>query len=173
MKRKKRIVIIIILIVTITCTAVFTPWGILRAWLAPLPNTVQEQVDNAINLGLDGVIVYVAQSDKEPAFYAAGWYNRENQIPADPHALFKIASISKLYIAVATVKLVNDQRLSLDSTLAELLPELDGRIEYADRITLRMMLQHRSGIPDWIDDPEFPWDKICYECRRRFRICFG
>src|SRR5690606_14815256 len=39
------------------------------------------------------------------------------------------------------------------------LPELIGRIENADQITLKMLLQHRSGIPDWIEDPEFPWDK--------------
>ena len=173
MKRKKRIITIVILLVTIICTAVFTPWDILRAWITPTPNTVQEQVDNAINLGLDGIIVYISQSTKEPAFYSAGWYNRENQIPADPHALFKIASISKLYIAVAAVKLVNNQRLSLDGTLAEFLPELDGRIEYADHITLRMLLQHRSGIPDWIDDPEFPWDRSVTDGRRSFWVCFG
>lgn len=157
MKQKKRIIRAIILAVTITCTVLFVPWNILRAWITPTPNTVQEQVDHALNLGLDGIIVYVSQSAKEPAFYSAGWYNREYQIPADPHALFKIASISKLYIAAAAAKLVNNQSLSLDSTLAELLPELAGRIEYSDRITLKMLLQHRSGIPDWIKDPEFPW----------------
>ena len=78
---------------------------------------------------------------------------------ADPHALFKIASISKLYVAAATSKIISSQSLSLDDTLAELLPELVGRIENANQITLRMLLQHRSGIPDWIEDPEFPWDK--------------
>jgi CubicO group peptidase (beta-lactamase class C family) len=78
-------------------------------------------------------------------------------VPADPHALFKIASISKLYIAVATSKLVNNKSLSLDDTLANYLPGLVGRIEYADQITLRMMLQHRSGIPDFIDQDEFDW----------------
>ena len=159
MKRKKRVITVTILAVTIISTAVFTPWGILKAWITPAPNTVQEQVDNAIEFGLDGIIVYVSQKAKEPSFYSAGWYNRENQVPADPHALFKIASISKLYLAVATVKLVNSQNLSLDSTLSELLPEFAGRIEYADRITLRMLLQHRSGIPDWIKAPEFPWDE--------------
>jgi D-alanyl-D-alanine carboxypeptidase len=40
------------------------------------------------------------------------------------------------------------------------LPELAGRIENADRITLRMMLQHRSGIPNFIDDPKFPWANL-------------
>jgi CubicO group peptidase (beta-lactamase class C family) len=125
--------------------------------IEPLPDTVQEQVNDAIHFGLDGIIVYVDQSGKPPAYYSAGWNNRENNVPADPHTLFKIASISKLYVAAATAKLVNSQRLSLDDTLADLLPELKGRIEYADQITLRMLLQHRSGIPDWIDDPEFPW----------------
>ena len=92
-------------------------------------------------------------------FFAAGWQDRDSKTPMDPKALFKIASISKLYIAVAAVKLVDSQVLSLDSTLTELLPELDGRIENADSITLRMLLQHRSGIPDWIEDPDFPWDE--------------
>ena len=143
--------------IAIICTSVFTPWGIVRTVIEPLPDTVQEQVNDAVDHGLDGIIVYVDQSGKAPAFYSAGWNSRENKVPADPHVLFKIASISKLYVAAATAKLVNDKRLSLDSTLAEYLPELKGRIEYADQITLRMLLQHRSGIPDWIDDTEFPW----------------
>lgn len=159
MKRNKRIITAIILIVTIICTFVFVPWDIVKVLITPLPNTVQEQVNDAANYGLDGIIVYVGQSTKEPAFYSAGWNDKENQIPMEPHALFKIASISKLYIAVATVKLINNQSLLLDSTLSELLPELADRIEYANKITLRMLLQHRSGIPDWIDDSEFPWTK--------------
>jgi D-alanyl-D-alanine carboxypeptidase len=87
---------------------------------------------------LDGIIVYVDEAGEPPAFYTAGWKDRENQIPADPQSLFKIASINKLYVAVATTKLVNDQRLSLDDTLADHFPELVGRIEYAETITLRI-----------------------------------
>ena len=146
-------------IVGIICIVVFPPWDGIWAWLAPLPDTVQEQVDGAIDHGLDGIIVYVDQSGKAPALYAAGWKNRATQVPADPQALFKIASISKLYIATAAAKLVNDQSLSLDDTLADHLPELVGRIEYADQITLRMMLQHRSGIPNVTDQDEFDWSK--------------
>jgi CubicO group peptidase (beta-lactamase class C family) len=131
----------------------------LWAWLAPLPNTIQEQLDDALGYNLDGIIVYVDKSDKPPEFYAVGWKDRGNKVPADPQALFKIASISKLYIAAATAKMISSQSLSLDDTLAELLPELAGRIENANQITLRMLLQHRSGIPDWIEDPQFPWDK--------------
>ncbi|WP_372755849.1 serine hydrolase domain-containing protein [Labilibaculum sp.] len=133
----------------------FVPWILVWAWLLPLPNTVQEQVNEALGHGFDGMIVYVDEAGKEPAFYADGWHNRETKIPANPKALFKIASISKLYDAVAIAKLVNAKRLSLDKTLADYFPELVGRIENAERITLRMMVQHRSGIPNLTNTPNF------------------
>src|SRR5690606_7276333 len=149
----------VILFVALICSWVFVPWPMVRAWLAPLPDTIQEQLGDALEYDLDGIIVYVDQSGVPPAFYATGWKDRETRVPADAKALFKIASISKLYIAAATAKIVNSKALALDDTLAKLLPELSGRIENADRITLRMLLQHRSGIPDWIKDPKFRWDK--------------
>ncbi len=145
---------IILLVGTIT-SLFFVPWILVKAWIMPLPDTVQEQVDEAIGYGFDGMIVYVDQGGKEPAFYAAGWKDREKKIPSDPHSLFKIASISKLYVAVAVAKLVNDERLSLDKSLADYLPELAGRIENADKITLRMMVKHRSGIPNFTDTPGY------------------
>lgn len=127
------------------------------AWILPLPDTVQEQVNEAVDLGFDGIIVYVDETGKPPEIYTAGWHDRKNQLPADPHALFKIGSISKLYVAVAVAKLVSKERLSLDKTLAEYFPELLGRIENAEKITLRSMVEHRSGIPDLTDIPNF-WE---------------
>ncbi|MGI9293111.1 MAG: serine hydrolase domain-containing protein [Pseudomonadales bacterium] len=156
-KRTVRILRIVMSIVAIICIVVFPPWDVIWAWLAPLPDTVQQQVDDAIDHGLDGIIVYVDQPGKTPAFYSAGWKNKVTQVPADPHALFKIASISKLYIAASTGKLVNNQSLALEDTLVDHLPELSGRIEHADQITLRMLLQHRSGIPNFTDHDEFDW----------------
>lgn len=160
MQKSKRIVQIlriIMPIVGIICIVIFPPWDGIWASIAPLPDTVQEQVDDAIGYGLDGIIVYVDEADQPPAFYSAGWKNKVTQMPADPQALFKIGSISKLYIATAVAKLVNNGSLSLDETLADYLPELAGRIEYADQITLRMMVQHRSGIPNFTDQDEFDW----------------
>ena len=129
----------------------FVPWILVKAWILPLPDTIQEQVNEAIGHGFDGMIVYVDEAGKPPAFYTGGWKDRENKIPTDPKALFKIASISKLYVAVSITKLVKDKRLSLDETLADYFPELVGRIENAEKITLRLMVQHRSGIPNYTD----------------------
>ena len=155
-KQTKRILRIVFIIASIT-SLFFVPWILVKAWILPLPDTVQEQVNEAIGHGFDGMIVYVDEAGKPPEFYTAGWKNRENKIPADPHSLFKIASISKLYVAVAVAKLVNDKRLFLDKTLADYFPELVGRIENADKITLRLMVQHRSGIPNFTDHPGF-WE---------------
>ncbi|MEQ9375542.1 MAG: serine hydrolase domain-containing protein [Imperialibacter sp.] len=134
------------------------------------PGTIQEEVDKAIDRGFDGIVVYVNQSGIS-SFYSAGWKNRENQVPADPHVLFKIASISKLYIAAATTKLIADQSLSLDHTLTKLLPDLAEGIEYSDQITLRMLLQHRSGIPDFID--AYPWDNPFKDNSETYTLVMG
>ncbi len=135
----------------------FVPWILVKAWILPLPDSVQGQVDEAIGHGFDGMIVYVDQAGKPPAFYSGGWKDRDNKIPADPKSLFKIASISKLYTAVSVTKMVKENRLSLNKTLADYLPELVGRIENAEEITLKMMVQHRSGIPNYTDNPAY-WE---------------
>ena len=155
-KKAKWIVRALLLVGTIV-SLFFVPWILVKAWIIPLPDTVQEQVDEAIGNGFDGMIVYVDQAGKPPEHYTGGWKDRENKIPADPKSLFKIASISKLYSAVAATKLVKEKRLSFDKTLAAYLPELKGRIENAEEITLRMMIQHRSGIPNFTDNPDY-WE---------------
>jgi CubicO group peptidase (beta-lactamase class C family) len=154
MLKKKQVFRILLLSATVI-SLFFVPWVLVKAWIMPLPLSVQAQVDEAIGHGLDGMIVYVDKAGQSPEFYAAGWHDRKNKIPANPHALFKIASISKLYDAVVITKLIKAKRLSLDGTLADYFPELVGRIEYADKITLGLMVQHRSGIPNLTESPGF------------------
>lgn len=155
--KKSKWIVRILLFVATAISMLFVPWVLVKAWILPLPNTVQEQVDEAIRHGFDGMIVYVDEAGKPPTFYTGGWKDRENKIPADPNSLFKIASISKLYTAVVITKMVKEKRLYLDETLANYLPELKDRIENAEKITLRMMIQHRSGIPNFTDNPAY-WE---------------
>ncbi|NVK33010.1 MAG: serine hydrolase, partial [Rhodobacteraceae bacterium] len=112
-KRGKQIFRIVLLLGTVI-SLYFVPWLLVKAWILPLPDTVQGQLEQAIDHGFDGMIVYIDQAGQPPEYYAAGWHNRDLKIPAKPDALFKIASISKLYDAVAVTKLVSDGRLSLD-----------------------------------------------------------
>jgi D-alanyl-D-alanine carboxypeptidase len=149
-KQSKQVIRVLLFLGTII-SLYFVPWPIVTAWIKPLPGTVQEQVDQAADYGFDGIIVCVNKKGNQSEFYTSGYKNRENKIPADPDALFKIASVGKLYNAVAVAKLVRDGKLSLDKSLSDYLPELNDRIEYADKITLRMLVQHRSGIPNFTD----------------------
>ena len=98
-----RILRIIMPLVGLIFIVVFAPWDGIWAWITPLPDTVQEQVDDAIGYGLDGIIVYVDEAGQPPAFYTAGWKDRDNQIPADPQSFFKIGSISKLYGCISGI----------------------------------------------------------------------
>ena len=146
-------------IVTVASLYLFSPWEFGLYYLKPLPHTIDQELANAVDARLDGIIVYVDQKGKAPELYADGFHNKKDNIKAYPDALFKIASIAKLYDASAVTKLVSSGQLSLDKTLAYYMPELITRIQYAEEITLRMMIQHRSGIPNFTDDKDFRWDK--------------
>ena len=150
-KKQKTWLIRIVLLLGTIISLSFVPWPIVKAWITPLPETVQQQVDKAGIYGFDGIIVYVDVAGRPAKLYSAGYKNRENKMPADPHALFKIASVGKLYNALAIAKLVRNKEISLNKSLADYLPQLKGRIENAEQITLKMMVQHRSGIPNYTD----------------------
>lgn len=159
MKNKKLFIFRILLFLGTAISLYFVPWPIVFAWAKPLPDTIEAQLEQTLDYGFDGVIVYVDQAGKSPELYAAGWHDRAKKIPAYPEAYFKIASISKLYTAVALTKLTKEGRLSFNDKLSDYFPELVGRIEYADQITLQMMVQHRSGIPDFTDNPDYWLDE--------------
>jgi CubicO group peptidase (beta-lactamase class C family) len=72
---------------------------------------------------------------------------------ATPDLPYQIASISKQFTATALQLLENDGKLSLDDTVAKYMPEVSG----ADRITLRQLLNHTSGLQDyWPQDYTLP-----------------
>ena len=128
----------------------------------PENREAQEHVESALNYGvdngLDGIWVFVDDGSGAPQFKAAGTQDRTTLAPADVNSLFKIASISKMFIAVSGTKIVTAGYLQLDDTLAFWLPDLAARIENADRITLRHLLLHRSGVPDFDSQPGFSWN---------------
>ena len=157
-RRKKVLVGAIIITVSLAISAFFIPWEILIMRITPLRAGVQEELNHVVeNNGFDGIMVLVDQGG-DINEYTAGYNNRDEETPADTSKLFKIASIQKLYAAVAAAKLVDDGLLDLDATLVEMMPEYSDGIEYSDQITLRMMIQHRSGIPSYTDDPTYRWD---------------
>lgn len=155
MTKQTQFILRLALLIGTPISLAFVPWLLVKAWILPLPDSLQQQADQAISHGLDGIIIYVDKAGQPPQMYAAGWHDRANKIPARPDALFKIASIDKLFTAVAITQLINRQQLTAEGALAEYFPELVGRIENAEQITLKMLVQHRSGIPNYTNSPNF------------------
>ncbi len=95
----------LIAVASLASIVLFVPWTFLGSKMAPLPASISGQVDNSPALGLDGMIVYIDEQGQPPVTLTAGWHNKELRQPASGDAYFKIASISKLYLAVVAVKL--------------------------------------------------------------------
>ncbi|MEM9877325.1 MAG: serine hydrolase domain-containing protein, partial [Myxococcota bacterium] len=68
-----------------------------------------------------------------------------------PDRLVRLASITKTYTAVAILKLVSQGKLSLDDTL----DGYNDTVAHADRITMRHLLRHQSGVFNYTDDRAF------------------
>lgn len=69
-----------------------------------------------------------------------------------PGDLVRLASVSKAYNGAVALALVHRGSLSLDDTIGQLLPQLPAAWS---AITLRQLLQHTSGLPDYIKNPKF------------------
>jgi len=72
-------------------------------------------------------------------------------IKADISTGYRIGSITKMFTAVITFQLVQEKKLSLDDTLKRFFPDLPN----ADRITIRELLYHRSGLANFTSNDNF------------------
>jgi len=68
-----------------------------------------------------------------------------------PETPFAIASVTKTFTAALILRLAEQGRLTIDDPLARWLPDYPN----AARITLRMLLQHTSGLADFFQNPKF------------------
>lgn len=148
---------VLAVVVTVLSIYIFAPWQQGLYYLSPLPDSIEKQVDEAIEQGIDGIIVYVDAGNEEPKLYASGIKERSTQTPARADALFKMASIGKLYEALAVAKLSAMGKISLDKTIADYLPHVAGRIANSEKITIKMLVQHRSGLANYTDHDNFSW----------------
>lgn len=137
------------------------------------PTSIQEILDSSTRNGVDGIFVYVEQTNGVNEAFSSGIQNRETQLPADANALFKVASISKLFIAVSAAKIVVQGDISLDDTLASWLPEFADHIENAERITIRQLIQHRSGIADFDSQEGFSWQNAHTDIDQTLNFALG
>jgi CubicO group peptidase (beta-lactamase class C family) len=114
--------------------------------LALLSAWIEAQMAYAEQPGLSVGIVH----DQELVWARGfGWADMERQEPADPHTLYRIASITKLFTATALLQLRDAGRLQLDDPLQKYLPWFTLRESEHSHypVTIRHLITHTSGLP--------------------------
>ena len=109
-----------------------------------VPAKLEQYMERYTTFNDFGGAVLVLKGDKALLKKAYGLADREWGVANTVDTKFRIASIAKPFTAVAILKLVEQNKLSLDDTLEKHLPGFPG----GDRITLHMMLTHSSGLPN-------------------------
>jgi D-alanyl-D-alanine carboxypeptidase len=81
-----------------------------------------------------------------------GLANVELEVPCGPDSVYEIASVTKVFTATAVMMLVRDGLVDLDIDVHEYLPHLSSAWRGA---TIRRILRHTSGIPNYTDVPAY------------------
>ena len=133
---------------------------------AELDRRLQDVLDNFVSK--PDVVNYIALVDGGQSRWkwsgAAGLANPETNETMTIQHQFRIASVTKTFTAVVVLQLIEEGRFSLDTKLASLFKNgLPGgyavndlhsvKEKLGDKITIRQLLSHTSGLPDYFEEP--------------------
>ncbi len=105
-----------------------------------------------------GLVVLIARKGEILYHKAFGLADVANKRPLTTNSSFRIGSITKQFTAVAILMLVKEGKLSLDDKLAKFYPGVAN----ADKISIRQMLNHTSGIRSYTETAEFLENAVAY-----------
>jgi D-alanyl-D-alanine carboxypeptidase len=121
-----------------------------------LGTNLQHVLDSAVatpKTGYPGAVLYVSRPKVGTWSGAAGEANVHPATPMRPDDTFRAGSIMKPFISTVVLQLVEEGKFGLDDRLPTVLPrDVVARIADADRITVRMLLNHTSGVPECCGD---------------------
>jgi D-alanyl-D-alanine carboxypeptidase len=105
-------------------------------------------LDDVVAAGAPGALL-VTRMNGSAETEARGLARLQPATPMRPNARFRIGSITKTFVAALVLKLAEDGKLELDDTVERWLPRA---IAGGRRITIRQLLSHTSGLPDYVED---------------------
>ncbi len=119
-------------------------WGSLDQKTA---QSLQIVLDDEVNrLKVPGLQAFVRSSDGKTWLGASGTVDLARRQPLQRDQVLRVGSVTKTFTAVLILQLVEEGKLSLDDRLERWFPEFPN----ARQITIRTLLNHRSGIPEYI-----------------------
>ena len=106
--------------------------------------------------GIPGISIAIYSEQEGWWAGAAGYARLEDKTPMDICHLHYTQSISKSYMAVVIMKLQELGKIKYDEPMTTYLPTRYSKyVKDPSRVTVRMLLNHTSGIPDYAVDPKF------------------
>ncbi|WP_443041803.1 serine hydrolase domain-containing protein [Streptomyces sp. B21-097] len=142
-----------VLVIAIASSAVLVPVAAGAATGPAKDRTLQEQIDRFVSEpgGPPGIIA-VLRDGKRTRVLRAGVADLATGRRPQATDHMRIASTAKAFSGAVALSLVDRGALSLDDTLRRRLPKLPRAW---GQVTLRQLLNHTSGLPDYSRDPEF------------------
>jgi D-alanyl-D-alanine carboxypeptidase len=136
-------------VIAIVCAAVLTaPLGNSADGQASHGARIQRAMNALVGAGAPGVIVLFHDGDQVIRL-AAGYGELATRTPIRITDRFRIASLTKTFVSVVVLQLVGEGKLSLNDAVHSRLP---GLVPNGRNITIRQLLNHTSGLFDYIED---------------------
>ncbi|MEJ3745616.1 serine hydrolase domain-containing protein [Actinomycetes bacterium KLBMP 9797] len=111
----------------------------------PSRSTFVRQVGEVLAAGVPGVNIET-RDERGTQSIVAGVGDLRTHEPPRPSGQFRIGSVTKSFTATLVLSLAADERIHLDAPIDRYLP---GVLPYSEPITVRQLLQHRSGLFDY------------------------
>jgi CubicO group peptidase (beta-lactamase class C family) len=102
--------------------------------------------------GVPGLSIALVRHGEVAEITAAGTRNTSTGAPVETKTIFDAASLSKPMFAYAVLQLVDAGVISLDTSLAKYMPDYVSNDPRAADITVRNVLSHTTGLPNWRSD---------------------
>jgi len=99
-------------------------------------NLVEKGFNGGILVAKKGQVIFEAYH---------GFFNLQKRDSLTAHSAFHLASVSKTFTAMATLKLAETGKLNLDDDVKKFFPGFPY-----DNVTVKLLLSHRSGLPNYI-----------------------
>jgi D-alanyl-D-alanine carboxypeptidase len=128
-------------------------FGTVHAESDSIDNYIEAEMEARHLPGLSLAIVKDGELVKARGY---GLADVEGKVPATPNTVYQLASATKSFSATAIMLLVEDGKIGLDDRISKY---VDGLPRSWSEITVRQLLSHTSGIPNYLRSPNVKWDQ--------------
>ncbi|MDN3548625.1 serine hydrolase domain-containing protein [Mucilaginibacter aquaedulcis] len=119
-------------------------------------DTLEKLSKQYTQMGIPGLVLAVYSPGYGYWGTASGFSETETHTPMQLCMLQYLQSVSKTYLATVILKLYEEGKIDLDAAITKYLPQqYSSYIDKASTMTVRNLLNHTSGMPDYLENPKY------------------